>query len=77
MAAKVRFGTAGWDYPDWFGKVYPKPKPKGFDPLRYLAEYFQTVEINSTFYRLPRRDAVARWVEETPCRGRSATEGPE
>ena len=40
----VRFGPAGWDYPDWKGKVYPVPKPKGFDPLRYLAEYFDTVE---------------------------------
>ena len=45
----VRFGPAGWDYPDWKGKVYPVPKPKGFDPLRYLADYFDTIEINSTF----------------------------
>jgi uncharacterized protein YecE (DUF72 family) len=59
----VRFGPAGWDYPDWAGKVYPAPKPKGFDPLRYLARYFGTVEINSTFYR-PASAKVARsWVE--------------
>jgi len=31
--------------------VYPKPKPKKFDPLRYLSDFFDTVEINSTFYR--------------------------
>ena len=47
----VRFGPAGWDYPDWAGRVYPTPKPKGFDPLRYLAGYFGVIEINSTFYR--------------------------
>ena len=40
----IRFGPAGWDYPDWAGKVYPAPKPKGFDPLRYLSRYFQTTQ---------------------------------
>ena len=69
LAAQVRFGTAGWDYPDWFGKAYPKPKPKGFDPLRYLAEYFQTVEINSTFYRPATSKVAQSWakrVEDHP-----------
>ena len=59
----VRFGPAGWDYPDWAGKVYPAPKPKGFDPLRYLADFFQTVEINSTFYRPPAPKVAQQWVE--------------
>jgi uncharacterized protein YecE (DUF72 family) len=59
----IRFGPAGWDYPDWAGKVYPKPKPKGFDPLRYIADYFQTVEINSTFYRPPSNAAARAWVK--------------
>jgi uncharacterized protein YecE (DUF72 family) len=63
MAARIRFGPAGWDYPDWAGKVYPKPKPKGFDPLRYLAEYFQTVEINSTFYRPPTAQVARSWAK--------------
>jgi uncharacterized protein YecE (DUF72 family) len=57
----IRFGPAGWDYPDWAGKVYPKPKPKGFDPLRYIADYFQTIEINSTFYRPPSTAAATAW----------------
>jgi uncharacterized protein YecE (DUF72 family) len=62
-SGSVRFGPAGWDYKDWAGKVYPAAKPKGFDPLRYLAGYFGTVEINSTFYR-PASAKVARsWVE--------------
>jgi uncharacterized protein YecE (DUF72 family) len=63
MAARLRFGPAGWDYPDWSGKVYPKPKPKGFDPLRYLAAYFQTVEINSTFYRPPTAQVARSWAK--------------
>ncbi|MFL5366347.1 MAG: DUF72 domain-containing protein [Myxococcales bacterium] len=63
MAARIRFGPAGWDYPDWAGKVYPKPKPKGFDPLRYLAEYFQTIEINSTFYRPPTEQVARSWAK--------------
>ncbi len=54
----IRFGPAGWDYKDWWGIVYPKPAPKGFDPLAYLARFFQVVEVNSTFYRpLPGRVA--------------------
>lgn len=59
----IRFGPAGWDYPDWAGKVYPKPRPKGFDPLRYIAGYFRTVEINSTFYRPPSPAAARAWNE--------------
>ncbi|MFL5262513.1 MAG: DUF72 domain-containing protein [Anaeromyxobacteraceae bacterium] len=55
----IRFGPAGWDYPDWRGKVYPRPAPRGFDPLAYLARWFATVEVNSTFYR-PQRAEVAR-----------------
>jgi len=59
----IRFGPAGWDYPDWAGKVYPAPKPKGFDPLPYLAAYFDTVEINSTFYRPAAPNAAKKWAD--------------
>ncbi|HEY6907835.1 MAG TPA: DUF72 domain-containing protein, partial [Myxococcales bacterium] len=59
----IRFGPAGWDYPDWAGKVYPKPKPGNFDPLRYIADYFQTVEINSTFYRPPSPAVARAWAK--------------
>jgi uncharacterized protein YecE (DUF72 family) len=59
----IRFGPAGWDYPDWAGKVYPAPKPKGFDPLRYLADYFKTIEINSTFYRPATAKVAHSWAE--------------
>jgi len=43
--------------------VYPKPKPRKFDPLRYLAGYFDTVEVNSTFYRPATAEAARKWAE--------------
>jgi len=46
----IRFGVAGWDYKDWWGSVYPLAPQRGFDPLAYLARYYDTIEINSTFY---------------------------
>jgi len=61
----VRIGCSGWNYGHWRERVYPKgcPPPRW---LRFYAGLFDTVEVNTTFYRLPRRDAVARWVEQTP-----------
>lgn len=61
--ATIRVGLAGWDYPDWRGIVYPEKKTKGFDELGYLARYFDTVEINSTFYRPADPKAAAGWVK--------------
>jgi uncharacterized protein YecE (DUF72 family) len=55
----IRIGPAGWSYVDWKGLVYPQPQRPGFDPLRYLADFFDTIEINSTFYR-PALPNVAR-----------------
>jgi uncharacterized protein YecE (DUF72 family) len=61
----VRIGCSGWNYADWRGVLYPK----GLPPSRWLARYaelFDTVEINNTFYRLPKREAVQGWVEQSP-----------
>ncbi len=60
--AKVRFGPAGWMYKDWEGIVYPRPKPRAFDPLRYIAEFFDTVEVNSSFYGPPVARTAESWV---------------
>src|SRR3954453_6212856 len=63
--APVRIGCSGWNYRSWAGDFYPR----GCPPRRWLEQYatvFDTVEINNTFYRLPNRDSVARWVEQTP-----------
>jgi uncharacterized protein YecE (DUF72 family) len=59
----IRFGPAGWEYVDWGGIVYPKPEPRGFDRLRFLAGYFGTVEVNATFYRPFPAEVAARWLE--------------
>src|ERR1700750_767990 len=62
----VRIGCSGWMYDDWRGRLYPEKAPK----RRWLELYagrFDTVEVNSTFYRLARRDAVAGWVSQTPA----------
>jgi uncharacterized protein YecE (DUF72 family) len=61
----VRIGCSGWQYRDWRGVLYPEGmgQPRW---LRRYAEVFDTVEVNSTFYRLASRDAVARWAEQTP-----------
>ena len=58
----IRVGPAGWAYEDWNGIVYPKPRPRGFDPLTHLAAYFDTVEVNSTFYRPATADTARKWV---------------
>jgi uncharacterized protein YecE (DUF72 family) len=61
----VRIGCSGWNYDDWRGRLYPEGLGKQRWLARY-AEFFDTVEVNSTFYRLASRDAVARWVRDTP-----------
>ena len=61
----VHVGCSGWNYQDWRGRVYPEGCPPS-RWLEYYASLFNTVEINSTFYRLASRDAAARWVEQTP-----------
>src|SRR5512134_3121036 len=58
----IRVGIAGWSYDDWEGIVYPAPKPARFDRLAYLARFLDTIEINSSFYRIPSPQAARSWV---------------
>lgn len=62
---KTHIGTAGWSYEDWKGIVYPQPEPKGFDPLTFLARYFDCIEINNTFYRPPEEKWAHDWLKRT------------
>jgi uncharacterized protein YecE (DUF72 family) len=64
----IRVGPAGWSYKDWAGTVYPAPRPRGFDPLAYLARYFDTIEINSTFYRPAARTSAEDWMRRVADR---------
>jgi uncharacterized protein YecE (DUF72 family) len=59
----IRVGTAGWKYKDWEGIVYPKPAPRGFDPLRCIATYFTTVEINTSYYGPPKPETARKWID--------------
>ena len=61
MEHALRIGPAGWSYPDWEGTVYP-PHGSKFDPLAYLASFFDTIEINSPFYRIPPASHALSWV---------------
>ncbi len=61
----VHVGCSGWNYTDWRERFYPH----GLPARRWLEHYasvFETVEVNNTFYRLPTREAVAGWVQQTP-----------
>jgi uncharacterized protein YecE (DUF72 family) len=60
---RIRIGPAGWSYSDWAGYVYPSHRPKGFHEATYLAEFFDTIEINTSFYQPLRPDHAAVWVE--------------
>jgi uncharacterized protein YecE (DUF72 family) len=68
LESVIRIGTAGWQYPDWAGIVYLKPKPRGFDELSFIASLFNTVEINSSFYGPPRPTAAKAWVDRVAGR---------
>jgi uncharacterized protein YecE (DUF72 family) len=61
----VRIGCSGWNYQSWRGIFYP-PRTPASRWLEHYASVFDTVEVNSTFYRLAKRAAVARWVEQVP-----------
>jgi uncharacterized protein YecE (DUF72 family) len=61
----VFVGTSGFVYEHWRGIFYPPDLPASLWLERYVRE-FSTVELNATFYRLPKADAVDRWRDETP-----------
>lgn len=72
----LRIGTSGWNYPSgpgkWNGIFYPATRSKRagtdqFDELRFYAEHFNTVEVNSTFYGQPRPEVTRGWAERTPA----------
>ena len=56
---KIYTGPAGWSYPDWKGVVYPKGMK--IHPLNFLEDYFNMLEINTSFYHLPGLNMVKNW----------------
>jgi uncharacterized protein YecE (DUF72 family) len=61
----IRIGCSGWNYATWRESFYPKGLPAS-RWLEYYATVFDTVEVNTTFYRLARRSSVERWVTQVP-----------
>ena len=61
----VLIGCSGWNYSDWRERLYPRGVPVK-DWLSCYAQSFDTVEVNATFYRLPRKEIVERWLAQTP-----------
>jgi uncharacterized protein YecE (DUF72 family) len=66
VAASVRIGTCSWADEALTKHWYPKDVKSAEDRLRYYAEHFSTVEVDSTYYRLPDRSMTERWAERTP-----------
>jgi uncharacterized protein YecE (DUF72 family) len=62
----IRVGCSGWNYEHWRNGVFYPPRLPPRRWLGFYARHFDTVEVNSTFYRLPREAAVANWVHESP-----------
>jgi uncharacterized protein YecE (DUF72 family) len=66
VAARIRIGTCSWADESLVKYWYPPGVRSGEARLRYYAEHFDTVEANSTYYRLPEEETVARWAERLP-----------
>jgi uncharacterized protein YecE (DUF72 family) len=59
-------GTSGYSYKEWKGSFYPEDLP-GKEMLRYYGEHFRSVEINNTFYRMPKTSVLEAWAGEVPA----------
>ena len=58
----ILVGPAGWSYVDWRGRVYPEAAGTKFDTLALVAKYFDTTEINSSFYHPPKPETARSWL---------------
>ena len=65
MKRELRIGTSGWTYDHWKKLFYPENLPKS-RRLEYYGKHFDTVELNATFYRLPKPKTFENWKRRTP-----------
>jgi uncharacterized protein YecE (DUF72 family) len=63
VPVKTFVGPAGWSYDDWAGYVYPLKRPHGFHEASFLSEFFDTIEINTSFYQPLRPGVCWQWLE--------------
>ena len=64
-ASRILAGASGYSYKEWMGNFYPE-KIKPEEMLHWYAERLPTVEINNTFYRIPKTSVLAAWAAATP-----------
>ena len=62
---KLHVGTSGFSYKEWKGSFYPEKLPAN-KMLAYYGEHFNAVEVNNTFYRLPKSNMLATWATQVP-----------
>jgi len=67
---KILVGPAGWAYKDWSGIVYPTPRARDFHQATYLAEFFDTIEINTSFYHPLQASHAAQWIRRVAANPR-------
>src|SRR6202046_5926661 len=67
---QILVGPAGWSYSDWTGIVYPSRRPRGFHQAAYLSEFFDTIEINTSFYNPLRAEMAAEWLKRVAANPR-------
>src|SRR5215211_9560461 len=65
MKQKIHIGTSGWSYKHWRGLYYPEGQSSA-KWLSFYAQTFSTTEINASFYRLPTKETVVKWMEQVP-----------
>jgi uncharacterized protein YecE (DUF72 family) len=65
-SSTIRIGTSGWHYDHWIGRFYPE-KMRKENWLEYYAQHFDTVEINNTFYHMPREQTMSNWRDKVPA----------
>ena len=72
VSENFKIGTSGYSYPGdppkgWYGVFYPETRSKNLNELEYYSQFFDTVEINSTFYRPPSPAMSKAWAKKTPA----------
>lgn len=73
---KLWVGTSGYSYKPWLGNFYPERLPAK-DMLRFYASRLPAVEINNTFYRLPKESVLQTWSEQVPAEFRFVLKAPQ
>jgi uncharacterized protein YecE (DUF72 family) len=65
MPEQINIGTSGWSYKQWRGLYYPE-KMKAREWLLFYTQQFNTTEVNTSFYHLPKGETIKNWVAEVP-----------